>query len=181
LNRDGARSLQNSHWGFVLPQKSKRTGQPIQPKAVNNARADKLRNSPFWRKSFETRRCLVPATSFCEAKGRNPAIYYWFGMKGPEKRPCFAFAGIWMFYKGAYGAEERSLVTSSIVTTTPNGLVADIHPDRMPAILEPEDYETWLTGSPDAAFDLIKPYPADKMVIFQSGEGLKADPGGLDL
>ncbi|WP_255465920.1 SOS response-associated peptidase family protein [Salipiger sp. IMCC34102] len=70
MNDDGKRWLQNVHWGFVMPQVSKKTGEPIQPRAVNNARDDKLRSSSFWRKSFEERRCLIPATSFCEAKDR---------------------------------------------------------------------------------------------------------------
>ena len=68
---DGSRWLKNTHWGFVLPQVSKKTGKPIQPKAVNNARDDKLRTSSFWKSSFLERRCLIPATSFCEAKGRD--------------------------------------------------------------------------------------------------------------
>ena len=42
------RWLRNAHWGFVMPQVSKKTGKPIQPKAVNNARDDKLRSSRFW-------------------------------------------------------------------------------------------------------------------------------------
>ena len=36
-NADGTRWLQPAHWGFVIPQVSKKTGKPIQPKAVNNA------------------------------------------------------------------------------------------------------------------------------------------------
>ncbi|MGI3212365.1 SOS response-associated peptidase family protein, partial [Roseovarius tibetensis] len=55
VGTDGARWLQQAHWGFVMPQVSKKTGNPIQPKAVNNARDDKLRNSRFWTKSFEDR------------------------------------------------------------------------------------------------------------------------------
>ncbi|KQI69173.1 hypothetical protein AN189_06280 [Loktanella sp. 3ANDIMAR09] len=178
-NTDGSRWLQNAHWGFVMPQVSKKTGQPIQPKAVNNARDDKLRTSSFWRKSFEERRCLIPATSFCEAKGRNPATYVWFGVRGDGPRPPFAFAGIWRAFEGNYGGEAREMLTSSMVTTTPNDLVRDTHPDRMPMILAPEDYAQWLEGTPDEAFDLIKPYLADRMLIHQSGEGLKSDRGGL--
>lgn len=177
LDETGDRILENTHWGFVLPRTSKKTGKPIQPKAVNNARDDKLRSSGFWKSSFQKRRCLVPATSFCEPKGRNPATYVWFGIKGEEDRPPFAFAGIWTFWKGTYKDEERSLITSSIVTSTPNELVRETHPDRMPVILEPTDYGTWLTGSADDAFDLIKPFPAEHMEIFKKGEGLTADPG----
>ena len=66
-----------------------------------------------------------------------------------------------------------------MITTMPNELVRDTHPDRMPVILHPEDYEEWLTGQPKAAFELIRPFPAEEMVIHQSGEGLKSDRGGL--
>jgi len=179
LDDDGKRTLWNTHWGFVLPQVSKKTGKLIQPKAVNNARDDKLLISPFWKTSFIERRCLIPATSFCEAKGRNPATYVWFGVTGEGARPPFAFAGVWRGFNGNYGGEHREMVTSSIVTTTPNELVRETHPDRMPVILYPKDYEEWLTGQPKAAFALIRPFPAEEMVIHQSGEGLKSDMGGL--
>src|SRR3546814_3551687 len=33
---EGRRTLDKMVWGFPLPQKSKRTGLPIKPKAVNN-------------------------------------------------------------------------------------------------------------------------------------------------
>ena len=175
----GLRRLERAHWGFVLPQVSKRTGEPIQPKAVNNARDDKLRRSPFWRTSFERRRCLLPATSFCEAQGRNPAIYHWFGLQGDEARPPFAFAGVWARFEGDYGKERRTLTTSSMVTTTPNELVRQVHPDRMPVILAPGDYETWLAGTPDEAFALLAPFPSERMTVFRKGEGLKADGAGF--
>lgn len=179
LADDGQYALWNTHWGFVLPQVSKKTGKPIQPKAVNNARDDKLRTSSFWKRSFNERRCLIPATSFCEAEGRNPATYVWFGTKGGEERPPFAFAGIWREFTGNYGGENRELITSSMITTTPNELVRDTHPDRMPAILHPDHYEEWLKAKPLAAFALIQPYPTEQMVIHQSGERLKSDRGGL--
>jgi len=98
---------------------------------------------------------------------------------GEGARPPFAFAGIWRDFNGNYGGEHRDLVTSSMVTTTPNELVRDTHPDRMPVILHREDYEDWLTGEPDAAFALIRPFPAEDMVIHQSGESLKSDRGRL--
>jgi len=78
IDADGTRWLQNAHWGFVMPQVSKKTDKPIQPRDDNNARDDKLRASPFWRQSFEARRCLIPATSLCETRGRNPATHVWF-------------------------------------------------------------------------------------------------------
>lgn len=182
VDPDGARWMAPAQWGFVLPQLSQKTGKPIQPKAVNNARADKLLVSRFWVDSFTHRRCLIPASSFCEAKGMRPATYVWFGLHGETARPAFAFAGIWRKAKGGFGdAADRDVITASMVTTTPNALTRQTHPDRMPMILDAADYQTWLTGSADAAFALIAPFPAERMVIHQSGEGLKSDHGGLAM
>lgn len=173
IGPDG-RELVRMHWGFPMPQKSKKTGEPILPKAINNARDDKLAGSPFWQDSYRERRCLVPATAFCEAKGRKPATYFWFGV-GEERAP-FAFAGLWRSWKGMYRGELVEIDAHTIVTTKPNALVADVHPDRMPVILHPEDYEQWMTAPPDEASALLKPFPAERMAILASGEGLKSLP-----
>jgi len=174
---DGGRALVMMHWGFLLAQKSQRTGQPIQPKAVTNARDDKLRRSPFWAESFAIRRCLVPATSFAEAKGRNPATYYWFALAGddPAARPPFAFAGLWRRFHVDDHGERGQLDTFTIVTTTPNDLVRPIHPSRMPVILAPADHGTWLDGSPQEAARLTRPFPAARMRIVRQGAGLRQD------
>ncbi|MEM9760793.1 MAG: SOS response-associated peptidase, partial [Pseudomonadota bacterium] len=167
---DDERELVPMHWGFLMPQVSKRTGKPILPKAVNNARDDKVRTSPFWRASFEERRCLIPATSFCEAKGKAPATYYWFGLVGDEPRPPFAFAGLWRHFRGSYRDELVELDTFTMLTTTPNTLVREIHPDRMPVILDPADYEAWLTGGADRAAELLRPFDEGRMRIVLAGE-----------
>jgi putative SOS response-associated peptidase YedK len=65
------RSLSLISWqvdGFVLLQKDKA------PKRVTNIRDDKAQTK-FWRTSFEQRRCLVPASSYCEPKGEKPATW----------------------------------------------------------------------------------------------------------
>lgn len=155
-------------WGFVLPQKDRA------PKRVTNARNDKVADSPFWRSSFEERRCLVPVTSFAEYhptkkhQGRKAAV--WFGLKGDEPRPLFAFAGIWRHWRGKLKDELVEMDVYAFLTTTPNAVVKPIHPSRMPVILRPEDYDTWLDGSPEQAHKLAVPYPADEMQIVYTGE-----------
>ncbi|SEA52484.1 SOS response-associated peptidase [Rubrimonas cliftonensis] len=173
---DGARRLGLAHWGFVLPQVSKRTGAPILPKAVNNARDDTMRASRFWRESFETRRCLMPATSYCEAKGTKPATYVWFAMVGEAARPPFAFAGIWKRHRGRYRDDLVDIETCAMLTTAPNALARTVHPDRMPVILAPDDWETWLAGDADAAAALLAPFPAEAMRIAREGLDAKSDP-----
>lgn len=166
---EDGRELTMMHWGFVLPQQGKA------PKDVTNARDDKVRESRFWRESFERRRCLVPVTSFAEPKGKRPAIWHWFGLKGDEPRPLFAFAGIWRPWRGNYRGEQVQMNTFAFLTTKPNEIVAPIHPTRMPVILAPENYEAWLSGTPEEAFGLARPFASDAMHIVFRGD--KLDPG----
>ena len=69
------------------------------PYVVTNIRDDKAR-SKFWRTSFEQRRCLVPASSYCEPKGEKPATWHWFSVNGDDARSVFAFPGVWTRYRG---------------------------------------------------------------------------------
>jgi len=180
LTPGGAREMLAMQWGFALPQVSKRTGKPILPKAVTNARDDRVGASRFWRGSFEARRCLVPASSFCEPKGRAPAVWHWFGLaaEAPEARPPFAMAGLWRRWRGEMHGETVDREQYAIITTRPNPLVARVHPDRMPVILDPEDHETWLTGGTEAAQRLLRPYPEVRMREVRRGEDTKEDRPG---
>ena len=59
----------------------------------------------------------------------------------------------------------------SFLTTTPNALTASINHERMPVLLTSEqDFDTWMLGSPEEAFSLVRPYPEAGMRI--AGEGL---------
>jgi putative SOS response-associated peptidase YedK len=164
LAEDGERELLPMSWGFVLNVKDRA------PHRVTNFRDDKI-DSRFWNKSFRERRCLVPASSFSEPKGRKPAIWHWFALS--EKREPFAFAGIWRDHNGAIkkDGDDVSITTFSFMTTTPNELVATIHPKRMPVMLVgAADQDKWLSAEPDEARELVRSYPADKMAIVQASE-----------
>ena len=74
---DGEREIVMMSWGFMLVQNGRA------PRPVTNVRDDKILTSRFWRASFEERRCLVPATSFCEPNGDvKPATWHWFSLTG---------------------------------------------------------------------------------------------------
>ncbi len=78
-----------------------------------------------------------------------------------EKEP-FAFAGLWDSWRTP---DRASLETCTILTTTPNQLLADVH-DRMPVILPAESYDLWLDrGFRDVAAttEMLKPYDAGQM------------------
>jgi putative SOS response-associated peptidase YedK len=79
-------------WGFPLVIKSKKTGLPLKPKPVNNAREDKLANT-FWRDSFVKRRCLIPVTAWAEAEGdKGRMTRTWYSLADDD---LFAVAGVW--------------------------------------------------------------------------------------
>lgn len=75
----------------------------------------------------------------------------------------FGFAGLWDTSTGSYGVAVKSC---TIVTMPANQLMTEIHnvKHRMPAILTVEDRDTWLTGTSDDAFKVIKQYPDTHMV-----------------
>ena len=125
-----------------------------------NARAETIAEKLAFREPLVSRRCLIPADGFYEwskfSKGKSP---FCFTLADDS---VFAFAGIWDRWKNP----ERELVeTCSIITTSANALLSDIH-DRMPVILKGEDYDRWLDPGfkqVDDILDLLKPYQADSM------------------
>lgn len=157
--------LRSMIWGFPRAQKSKRTGEPLQPRPVNNARSDNL-DSFMWRYSFEERRCLIPLTAWAEAEGSKGAMTRtWMSL--PDQ-PIFACAGIWR------GSEEWGDCYSMIMTDAV-GEAAEVH-DRMPVILRPDDYDRWQHTDRDDALSLCVGYTGN-LEIDRTAERWGGDGG----
>jgi putative SOS response-associated peptidase YedK len=74
----------------------------------------------------------------------------WFAIAGEERRPLFAFAGIWKRHFGPIrkGGEPFDIHVFLFMTTTPNELVATVNHERMPVLLStPEMQDQWIDGS----------------------------------
>lgn len=141
---DGA--LRPMVWGFPLAMTGAK-GQPLKPKPVNNARADKL-SSPFWAASFRARRCLIPVSAFAEAEGiKGAKTRSWFTL--PDA-PLMVMAGFWRD-SAEWGAAYTMVMTEA------NTLVQPVH-ERMPVILPPASWAQWLDGDPQDALALCRPY-----------------------
>jgi putative SOS response-associated peptidase YedK len=154
--REPVRKLSTMQWGLI-PSWSK---DPSIGYKTINARSETVVTTVSFREPFKSQRCLVPADGFYEWK-RN----------GTTKQPCcfevddgelFAFAGLWDRWTNPQGGVIESC---TILTTTPNSLLADIH-DRMPVILRPDNYDVWL----DPAFkdagslsEMLRPFEASHM------------------
>ena len=151
--RDNTRELVMARWGLV-PWWSKEL-----PKVPHiNARAETVHTLRMFKEAFAKRRALIPATGFFEwekrADGKQP---YRFQREDLEP---FAFAGLWEFAR----VDGKDILSATIIVGKPNPLAAAIH-DRMPVILEPDDYDRWFDAETliDELRALLKPYPAERM------------------
>jgi putative SOS response-associated peptidase YedK len=163
LDREGERVLSVMRWGLVpFWAKDAKIGR-----STVNARAETVQKSAAFREAFQRRRCLVPASGFYEwmqvdAKTRQP---YAVTVTGKD---VIAFAGLWERWKDP--AAGQWLLTYTILTTDPNGVMEPIH-DRMPVIVAAQDYQRWLEPGDPAKppVDLLRPYPAEEMRAWKVG------------
>ncbi len=128
-----------------------------------NARAETLHQKPSFSVPFKKSRCLLPADGF----------YEWRAVPGLKtKQPylvrmqnggVFAFGGLWSSWKDKTSGEIVESCT--IITTEPNILLAEIH-NRMPVIIQPDHYATWLGqhSDPAALKELFSPVDPAGMI-----------------
>jgi putative SOS response-associated peptidase YedK len=77
----------------------------------------------------------------------------------------FAFAGLWERWHERWHGDEGDVQSCSIVTTDANELVRPLH-DRMPVVLDPNDYAAWLDQTPRPKEDLLsllRRFPSEAM------------------
>jgi putative SOS response-associated peptidase YedK len=138
-------------WGLVPYWANDLKGPPLV-----NVRAETV--GWKFREQLNEKRCLVAATGFFEwatdGKAKRARNFT------PTGRSVFAFAGLWDVWEGG----DKKLVSTAIVTTTPNESVGVVH-DRMPVILPRASYAEWLDPeTPESRLlELLAPYPAELM------------------
>lgn len=110
-----------------------------------NARAEELANKPTWRGAFKSQRCLLILEGFFE-KGKL------FTNADPEE--MVVIAGLY----DEWQSPDQTIRSCTMITTEPNDLIAPLH-HRMPAILGPEGWDTWLNPKAERGelHDLLKP------------------------
>jgi putative SOS response-associated peptidase YedK len=156
----GLRRLDTFHWGLV-PFWAK---DPSAGNKMINARVESIADKSAYKRSFQKRRCIIPADGF----------YEWKKVPGQKaKQPYFihrvdgepmAFAGLWEIWRPPEDTERTSdpLRSCTIITGKPNEKIAEIH-DRMPVMLPPSAWEAWLdrdNGDLEALGKLLVPVPA---------------------
>jgi putative SOS response-associated peptidase YedK len=165
------------YWGLI-PSWAK---DPTIGNKMINARAETLASSNAFKNAYKRRRCLIPADGFYEwklnADGKTKQPMY---VRLKDGKP-FALAGLWESWQDDKGNEMRS---ATIVTTTPNKLMAQMH-NRMPVMIAPKDFERWLAKGdtpPEELDDLLVPYPDGEMEAYPVSKNVNSPRNdGADL
>jgi putative SOS response-associated peptidase YedK len=139
----GVRRLEALHWGLV-PFWAK---SPSAGNRMINARAESVATKNAYRSAFRKRRCIIPADGFYEwkvvpgQKAKQP-----FFIHRPDDEPM-AFAGLWEVWRNPATPGEE-LHSCTVITGEANEKMATVH-DRMPVMLPPSAWETWLDPAVD--------------------------------
>jgi putative SOS response-associated peptidase YedK len=151
IERDAERELVPMRWGLVPSWWKKKAKETP---ATFNTRAETVAEKPMFRSAFKRTRCLIPASGYYEwhgsPTGKQP--YYYTARDGSS----LTIAGIWDEWKDIETGEP--LKSCTMIITNANELASKIH-DRMPVLLQPKDFDRWLTGN--AGTELLKPEAND--------------------
>lgn len=132
LDKAGNMELDRGRW-WLVPFYAKE----LPKNAMFNARIEGVDTSGAFREGFKSRRCLIPADGYFEwTKSEIDGKKDPWLLQMPGGAP-FSFAGIWA-HNDNLGVTSCTIITAPAVPE-----ISDIH-DRMPIILPPEAYRTWL-------------------------------------
>jgi len=153
-------------WGFKLPDRH-----------LFTARSEGIDRAQFWKDSFRQRRCIVPADAIFEwpkaERGKKKPKYE---VVIPGRAP-FGIAGVWKTWKNPKTNQWEP--TFAVITGEPNELIQPIH-HRLTTILDPSDYEEYLTLAERPPVHLLRIPPAEEMRATRIEESSATDPQ-LDL
>jgi len=154
-----ARELVQVRWGLVpFWAEDPKTGYN-----TINARAETVAAKPAFRQAFKQRRCLIPVDGFYEWRRTTPKQPFF--IHRADAHP-FALAGVWEHWEKA----GQVIESVAIIVTDGNAMMKPIH-DRMPVIIDPGDFERWLSPGVDGhqLLDLLRPHDEQGYEAYRIG------------
>jgi putative SOS response-associated peptidase YedK len=162
LRPSGERHLDVLKWGLVpyFTKDLRKARKPI------NARSETVATSGMFRAAFAKRRCLVPAAAYYEWRD-DPEGKVPFAIARVDGDPV-AFGGIWEEWRSPDGETLRTFAT---ITTNANQQLSAIQ-DRMPVIIEAEDWPLWLGEAQGDPATLLQPAAEDVLRVWPVGKAV---------
>lgn len=151
------RSLRVMRWGLI-PAWAK--DMSIGARMIN-ARSETAATTSAFRTSVAKRRCLVPADGWYEWKRDGKAKQPFF-MTRPDGH-SIAMAGLWTVWRDPAAKDGPPVVSAAVLTTDAIGQLSDIH-DRMPLLLTPDTWGSWLDPDSDDVSELLGTPPSLELV-----------------
>jgi len=141
--------------------------------ATFNARSETIAEKPIFRDAYKRNRCLIPASGYFEwhTVGKAKQPYYFT----PRNGSALTFAGLWEEWKDRINNE--TITSCTMVITARNSFVRAIH-DRMPVILEPQNFGSWLSG--EEGTELLRPAPEDALRMWPVSKRVSKPGNGDD-
>ncbi len=165
IAHEGKNRIGQMKWGLIPPWAK----DDKMAYKTFNAVDETVDTKATYKRPFQSKRCLVPVDGFYEWKELNlkPKQPYRILMKSGE---IFSLAGIWDTWINPEGVKIHSF---SVITTTPNDLMKEIH-NRMPVILRKEDEAEWLDleANVQQLKLLLRPYDTEEMRAYPVGQGV---------
>ena len=124
IKNEGTMKTTFMSWGFISPW-ARNPFDKEMPRPFN-ARSETIEEKKLFRRSWQYKRCLIPASGFFEKKfiiRKQNYATFWLG-------------GIWSKWTSPDGNEIESCC---VLTTKPNYLIKPLH-NRMPVVI-PNGYE----------------------------------------
>ncbi|HRF09053.1 MAG TPA: SOS response-associated peptidase [Xanthobacteraceae bacterium] len=169
VERDGKRAVEEMRWGLV-PSWWKKTLKELP--ATFNARAETVAEKPMFRAAFKRNRCIIPASGY----------YEWTATADKKKQPHYftrrdgeiiSIAGLYEEWKNPEtGKPQRSC---TMIIGAANNFVSPLH-DRMPIILERDQFSSWLEGS--AGVEVLR--AADDDVLQEHAVSMRVNSSRAD-
>lgn len=158
----GERKIYNFQWGLIPDDADAES----EGKNHYEANSEEIEEDEWLSDSFEKRRCIVPANGFYKWKtSEKKSTPFYIRLL---VREIAGFAGVYSVWQSKSG---RDVYSFTLLTTEANALVQPVD-DRMPVILQPDDYERWLSNDTDAEElkNLLQPLEMTEMAVTRVSE-----------
>ncbi|MDZ7691838.1 MAG: SOS response-associated peptidase [Balneolaceae bacterium] len=166
-HEEGERKIYDFLWGMI-PQDAQSEKEGLRNLTIPVEALSDERYEP----SFRERRCIVPANGFYKWKtGEKKSTPFYIRMLSNEVIGLAALYSVWEASSG------RKVYSFALLNTEANALVQPVD-TRMPVILKPKDYATWLgEGETELSTnsEILKPFDLTKMAVNRVTENVN-DP-----